>query len=504
MLVALEASGVSLPAHTEGENSLDTFHSTTSRPSDQSTPLLRLPYHFVEPAVIAVDILIVLAASVVSGFAYNWLFLGQVPVVETYTALGVLASVNLCAVLAARGDYRVINLLNFYRQAREVMIFWIGVLLVLIAVAFLLKIGEDFSRGATLTFFVLGFGSMIAWRRLLARSLRRALADGAFARRKVIVIGERNRLAASRTILEMRRCGYTPIQTFEIAHEEFGASRVSWRFQATIDAAIEAARRESVAEILLLIGWEHNWTIESIATMLSVLPIPVYLLPDDHVARYLGNRSINVGAIRAAELQRAPLSRTEQFFKRCVDVIGAASALLLLSPLMLITALLIRLDSPGPVFFFQTRNGFNGRAFRIVKFRTMHVLEDGDTIRQATRTDPRVTQLGRWLRRANIDELPQLFNVLNGEMSLVGPRPHAVAHNTEFEKLVANYAFRHHVKPGITGWAQVNGYRGETPTADVMAKRVEFDLWYINNWSLWTDIRILFRTLIIGLQSSAY
>jgi lipopolysaccharide/colanic/teichoic acid biosynthesis glycosyltransferase len=172
--------------------------------------------------------------------------------------------------------------------------------------------------------------------------------------------------------------------------------------------------------------------------------------------------------------------------------------------LMLMTALLIKVDSPGPVLFLQNRNGFNGRTFRIVKFRTMHVLEDGDDIRQATRADPRVTRLGWWLRRANIDELPQLFNVLQGDMSLVGPRPHAVAHNSEFEKLVANYAFRHHVRPGITGWAQVNGYRGETPTPEVMAKRVEFDIWYINNWSIWTDIRILFRTLVLGIQPTAY
>jgi exopolysaccharide biosynthesis polyprenyl glycosylphosphotransferase len=176
----------------------------------------------------------------------------------------------------------------------------------------------------------------------------------------------------------------------------------------------------------------------------------------------------------------------------------------LLSPLMLLTTLLVKIDSSGPAFFFQTRNGFNGRKFQIIKFRTMHVLEDGNSIRQATRGDPRVTRLGRWLRRANIDELPQLFNVLNGEMSLIGPRPHAVAHNSEFEKLIANYAFRNHVKPGITGWAQVNGYRGETPTADIMEKRIELDLWYINNWSLWLDITILFRTLILGLQATAY
>ena len=119
-------------------------------------------------------------------------------------------------------------------------------------------------------------------------------------------------------------------------------------------------------------------------------------------------------------------------------------------------------------------------------------------------TDPRVTKIGRWLRRTNIDELPQLFNVLYGNMSLVGPRPHAAAHNTEYEKLIANYAFRYHVKPGITGWAQVNGYRGETPITDLMEKRVELDLWYVNNWSMWLDIKILFRTLMLGLQPTAY
>ena len=134
----------------------------------------------------------------------------------------------------------------------------------------------------------------------------------------------------------------------------------------------------------------------------------------------------------------------------------------------------------------------------------MHVREDGQTIRQATRDDPRVTKIGRWLRRTNIDELPQLFNVLYGNMSLVGPRPHAAAHNSEYEKLIANYAFRYHVKPGITGWAQVNGYRGETPSTDLMKKRVDLDLHYINNWSMWRDIKILFRTLMLGLQPTAY
>jgi Undecaprenyl-phosphate glucose phosphotransferase len=476
----------------------------TSEPSYPDTQQLRLPYHLVEPTVIVVDMFIILVTCVATGVGYNYFFLSHVPSIEIYGAIGLLTATNLSAILASRGDYRVINLVDFQRQARHLTVFWSGVFLILIAAAFLLKIAEEFSRGSTVAFFAFGFGTMIAWRQFLARFLARALTEGAFAPRKVIVIGDRDRLKDSNTISEMRRCGYTPLRTFEIAQEEFGAHIISPRLLSSIEGAIEFARKETVAEILLLMGWEHSSTIKNIARILNVLPIPVYLLPDNNVAHFLGYRAINVGATRATEIQRAPLSRSEQFFKRGFDLAGATLVLLLLSPLMLLTAMLIKLDSSGPVFFLQTRNGFNGRIFRIFKFRTMHVLEDGDLIRQATRNDPRVTGLGRWLRRANIDELPQLFNVLQGDMSLVGPRPHAVAHNTEFEKRVAKYAFRHHVKPGITGWAQVNGYRGETPTSDLMARRVEFDLWYINNWSLWTDIKILLRTLIMGLQSSAY
>jgi undecaprenyl-phosphate galactose phosphotransferase/putative colanic acid biosynthesis UDP-glucose lipid carrier transferase len=214
---------------------------------------------------------------------------------------------------------------------------------------------------------------------------------------------------------------------------------------------------------------------------------------------------LEVGTAWTAELKRAPLSVAEQALKRAFDVLAASLGIILLSPLLLTSVLLIKLDSKGPVLFTQTRNGFNGRSFRIFKFRTMRVLEDGPKIRQATRNDPRVTDVGRWLRRTSIDELPQLFNVLGGSMSLVGPRPHAVAHNTEYERIVANYAFRYHVKPGISGWAQVNGFRGETSTVNLMEKRVEADLWYVSNWSFWLDLRILWKTLTVATwQASAY
>jgi undecaprenyl-phosphate galactose phosphotransferase/putative colanic acid biosynthesis UDP-glucose lipid carrier transferase len=163
---------------------------------------------------------------------------------------------------------------------------------------------------------------------------------------------------------------------------------------------------------------------------------------------------------------------------------------------MLLTALAIKFDSRGPVLFLQHRNGFNAKRFSIFKFRTMTVMEEGDSVIQATRHDPRITQFGAVLRASSIDELPQLFNVLLGDMSLVGPRPHAVAHDNHYSNLLSDYAFRHHVKPGITGWAQIQGCRGGTAQVGQMKKRLDFDLWYINNWNVGLDLVILVRTVL--------
>jgi undecaprenyl-phosphate galactose phosphotransferase/putative colanic acid biosynthesis UDP-glucose lipid carrier transferase len=167
-----------------------------------------------------------------------------------------------------------------------------------------------------------------------------------------------------------------------------------------------------------------------------------------------------------------------------------------LLPLMLLIAAAIRLGSRGPAIFRQRRKGFNGKEYVIYKFRTMTVMEDGPAIVQARKSDARVTWIGRLLRQTSIDELPQLYNVLRGEMSMVGPRPHALAHDDEYSEVIANYAFRHHVKPGITGWAQVHGFRGATPQLEQMAKRIELDLWYISNWTFALDLQILLRTSV--------
>jgi putative colanic acid biosynthesis UDP-glucose lipid carrier transferase len=179
---------------------------------------------------------------------------------------------------------------------------------------------------------------------------------------------------------------------------------------------------------------------------------------------------------------------------RTIDVVVSFSALLVLSPLLVLVALLIRLDSSGPALFRQTRTGLNGRTFRIYKFRTMRVLEDGPEIQQAKQGDARITSLGRVLRRTSLDEVPQLLNVLSGDMALVGPRPHALAHDIYYARQITSYGLRFQVRPGITGWAQVNGARGETPTLEHMQRRVGLDLWYVQNRSLPLDFIILLRT----------
>jgi undecaprenyl-phosphate galactose phosphotransferase/putative colanic acid biosynthesis UDP-glucose lipid carrier transferase len=235
------------------------------------------------------------------------------------------------------------------------------------------------------------------------------------------------------------------------------------------------------------------------------LPVSSRLLPDLHVRSLSNFVSSARQRVLAIEIQRAPLSAVERVVKRAMDILVAGPALVALLPIFVLTAIAIKLDSEGAVIFRQRRKGFNGKEFVMLKFRTMTVQEDGPVVVQATREDPRVTSIGRFLRAASIDELPQLLNVLRGEMSLIGPRPHALAHDSHFEKILEGYAFRHHVKPGLTGWAQCNGSRGATPTVEAIAERVKLDLWYVNNWSLWLDVQIVMKTFFeVARKRNAY
>jgi Undecaprenyl-phosphate glucose phosphotransferase len=263
-----------------------------------------------------------------------------------------------------------------------------------------------------------------------------------------------------------------------------------------LEQAIASARLLEPDAIFLVMPWSATEMINGCAEALLKLPAEIHLGAEHILDRFEHVQLSKFGSMVSLQLTRMPLSRFELLQKRAFDLLFASVALLLFTPVMVAAALLIKLDSTGPIFFLQHRYGFNQKPFRIIKFRTMRSLEDGAVISQAKEDDPRVTGVGSWLRRWSIDELPQLFNVIKGDMSLVGPRPHAVSHDREYERRIALYARRHNVKPGITGWAQIHGYRGETDTDEKMQKRVEHDLYYIDNWSLGLDLQILIRTAL--------
>jgi Undecaprenyl-phosphate glucose phosphotransferase len=449
------------------------------------------------PVVFAVELLLVIGTGILAGIVYHELVLRERGDIQSFFAIGAVAFFYYSIIFAYRGNYSIANLHSPWRQAREVTVVWGMVCLFLLGIAFLLKIGPNFSRGATISFFVLAWLVLVGWRCGLVRYLAGAFAHGgAFAQQRVLVLGEPQMLASSTYIDCLRRYGYGVAKSIAIA--DAGAAEA-------VGEAVRAAREDSsISGIFLVTSWQQGERIGEIMRGLSVIPLSVKLLPDSTVAEFLDKPVVRIGSLWAAELQRGPLTVSERCAKRIFDLVTAAAALLLLSPLLLVVGLLIKCDSRGPVLFTQTRTGFNSRPFRIFKFRTLSTIEDGPVIRQVSRNDDRLTRLGRLFRQTSIDELPQLMNVLRGEMSLIGPRPHAAAHSTEYEQLIGNYAFRHHVKPGLTGWAQVNGFRGET-TLDLMQRRVDLDLWYIDNWSMWLDIKILARSVFLMFgQPTAY
>jgi len=231
----------------------------------------------------------------------------------------------------------------------------------------------------------------------------------------------------------------------------------------------------------------------------------VYFVPDIFITDLINARIDDINGMPVMAVCESPIVGMDAVLKRIFDVAISLTALAVLAPVMLAIAIGIKLGPPGPVLFRQRRYGLDGRQIVVWKFRTMTVVEDGGVVRQATKDDQRVTRLGALLRKTSLDELPQLFNVLAGSMSLVGPRPHAVAHNEQYRGLIKGYMVRHKVKPGITGWAQVNGLRGETDSVDKMRRRIEYDIEYLRRWSLGLDMLILCKTAIIVFQrTNAY
>ncbi|MFN7645007.1 MAG: undecaprenyl-phosphate glucose phosphotransferase [Burkholderiales bacterium] len=267
-----------------------------------------------------------------------------------------------------------------------------------------------------------------------------------------------------------------------------------------IDAVVDFVRGNHIDQIYIALPMASQPRILKLLDQLRDTTASIYFLPDIFLYDLIQARVDIVGGMPVMAVCETPFFGTTGFIKRIADLAITVTALVLTAPLMVAIAIAIKTTMPGPVLFKQRRYGLDGREIIVWKFRTMKVQEDGADVKQATKDDDRVTPLGRLLRRTSIDELPQFFNVLQGRMSVVGPRPHAVAHNEMYRKLIKGYMIRHKVKPGITGWAQVNGARGETDTIDKMKRRIEFDLEYLRNWSLRLDLQIVVRTVVQALR----
>ncbi|WP_333834786.1 exopolysaccharide biosynthesis polyprenyl glycosylphosphotransferase, partial [Rubrimonas sp.] len=274
-----------------------------------------------------------------------------------------------------------------------------------------------------------------------------------------------------------------------------------------LDDLLSYARRQKIDDVVVAMPWNANRNVTATIEKLKELPVNVYL-SSDLIGYELAFRPVaaQFSSLPMFEVVQKPISGWSYALKTLEDYILTSLILLLLAPFLIFIAIAIKIDSPGPVFFMQQRLGFNNKPFSIYKFRSMYHRETPETVvKQATKGDPRVTRVGRFIRATSLDELPQLLNVLDGTMSLVGPRPHALSHNEEYGAQIRGYFARHRVKPGITGWAQVNGLRGETEALELMEARIQHDIYYAENWSLFLDLRILVMTaLVVFFQKSAY
>ena len=451
----------------------------------------RLPiaYGSIASIALCVDLALILGSAAVAEAIYHKVpdaFEGEF---SHTIAAAIFVAILFVAVMRVQKLYSPTRLMVWEDQARSVLAAWCGAFLILASGVFSWGVSHDLSRGDVLLFWAVGVVALLGHRAVWRFVLPSALESGALKGRTIVSLSCEENVPPEFTD-NLTRHGYHAVAHFHMPDSGPEAEGI-------IESVISLCRTSDIQEIMLFVDPERLSNVRSVARGLRVLPLPVTLVPFGTLAQLFQRARYDIGDTVAIELQRAALSPGEQVIKRGIDIVLSGIGLIILSPILIAAAIAVRLDSPGPALFRQTRHGFNGRPFRIFKFRTMTVMENGDVVQQAKKSDKRVTRVGRWLRRYSIDELPQLLNVFLGDMSLVGPRPHASAHERHFTSVIEKYAFRHHVKSGITGWAQVHGARGETDTLDKMQRRVELDIWYINNWSVWLDFAVMIRTVLV-------
>jgi putative colanic acid biosynthesis UDP-glucose lipid carrier transferase len=436
-----------------------------------------------------------MALVIAAGFLAHYLRFGNLAMEGRYDTATLLTSIVLVFCLGMSGTYGSQRGKPFLQQVSRLLVGWAAAAGVLLSLSFFLKVSSDYSRLWFINLMLTGV-SLSLLMRLSAFLLLRQLRVGGRNLKSVLLVGNggdtAHRLNNSRALEEY---GFTVGHNLAFGH---GAQ---W-----LDDLVTAVNQHGVHEVWLCLPLSEGGALRSILYALRHHTVAVRFIPEWGDIPLLNHKVSHIAGLYSLDLSCSPMDGPARIIKRLEDMLLGSLISLLIVPVCLVIAIAIKLTSPGPVVFKQYRMGINGRKFRVYKFRSMVLhQESSGGVTQATRSDARITPLGAFLRRTSLDELPQFFNVLQGRMSIVGPRPHALAHNEYYKDLVESYMQRHKVKPGITGWAQVSGYRGETDTLEKMQKRVEYDLWYIDNWSLWLDVKIIFLTVFKGfLNKNAY
>ncbi len=435
------------------------------------------------------DALVIFAAAYCSAVFYRLATFGLMPNVESVAQVGAVVALIVVGSGLQRNEYDLQQYLRKSGQTERAFGVWNLAFMVVLTLGFATKQSSDFSRAAMAVFYLLGYAGLVSARRSMVDIASLMLARRFIEPRRLIIVGFEDRLS------EIESGGLDFGPGFDVVN--MFALRDNQAYLADdLSLASAAVRMHRADDICLAAPWSRQDIIGAATAAFLRTPAELHLDADRLLEQFSHAHFSRLGTMSGLRITRPKLSLLQRIEKRTFDILAAGVGLLLLSPLLALIAILIRIESPGPALFRQTRYGFNQEPFSVFKFRSMSTMENGAKVVAATRDDPRVTRLGRHLRRLSLDELPQLINVLRGEMSIVGPRPHAMAHDQRYFDRLSRYARRHNVKPGITGWAQVHGHRGEIVNDQQMLSRLEHDLYYVDNWSLWLDIKIVFMTVL--------
>ncbi|MFK8115568.1 MAG: undecaprenyl-phosphate glucose phosphotransferase [Rubripirellula sp.] len=443
------------------------------------------------------------AACIMASLAFVQWASGRV-VDDATTIMGMISIVVFLLLSQLTGLQRQVESPTTDNEMTNIAATWAMTVLGLAMLGFLTRYTEQFPRSVLMVWFVLA-PSLVGLGRMCLRILQQGLLHRGVGTRRVAIAGlnELGRKTAANIAgnasLGLQVTGFYDDRV-EVREQGEKEPEQIIELTGNLTAMIDAARNGQIDTILITLPMRAENRIRHILDELSDSTASVYIVPDFFVFELLHSRWTSMGGLPAVSVFENPLYGVDGVVKRIADLLLAFAALIVAALPMLAVAIAVKLTSAGPVFFRQKRYGLDGREILVWKFRSMRTCDNGPVVKQATKDDPRITRVGAILRKTSLDELPQLFNVIEGSMSLVGPRPHANAHNEEYRGLIRGYMLRHKVKPGITGLAQVNGCRGETETIDKMERRIEWDHKYIRTWSIWLDLKIMLQTITVVLK----